>query len=82
MVAHCFACCACSDRHVADVPVDDSGTGGKGRAGASRALGAGFTRASPRPASSGPQNCAACVHEGIYEDGVSILESSSVSREP
>ncbi|XP_031306820.1 TNF receptor-associated factor 2 isoform X2 [Camelus dromedarius] len=27
--------------------------------------------------SSGPQNCAACVHEGIYEDGVSILESSS-----
>ncbi|XP_048202311.1 TNF receptor-associated factor 2 [Perognathus longimembris pacificus] len=27
--------------------------------------------------SSGPQNCAACVHEGIYEEGVSILESSS-----
>ncbi|EPY90014.1 hypothetical protein CB1_000059004 [Camelus ferus] len=27
--------------------------------------------------SAGPQNCAACVHEGIYEDGVSILESSS-----
>ncbi|XP_023605181.1 E3 ubiquitin-protein ligase PRT1-like isoform X1 [Myotis lucifugus] len=28
--------------------------------------------------SSGPQNCAACVHEGIYEEGVSVLESSSV----
>ncbi|KAG8518663.1 LOW QUALITY PROTEIN: TNF receptor-associated factor 2, partial [Galemys pyrenaicus] len=27
--------------------------------------------------SSGPQNCAACVQEGIYEEGVSILESSS-----
>ncbi|XP_054440748.1 TNF receptor-associated factor 2 [Pteronotus mesoamericanus] len=27
--------------------------------------------------SSGPQNCAACVHEGIYEEGVSILESTS-----
>ncbi|XP_037347886.1 TNF receptor-associated factor 2 [Talpa occidentalis] len=27
--------------------------------------------------SSGPQNCAACVQEGIYEDGVSILESGS-----
>uniref|UniRef100_A0A8C3WUI4 TNF receptor-associated factor n=1 Tax=Catagonus wagneri TaxID=51154 RepID=A0A8C3WUI4_9CETA len=27
--------------------------------------------------SSGPQNCAACIHEGIYEEGVSILESSS-----
>ncbi|XP_006062581.1 TNF receptor-associated factor 2 [Bubalus kerabau] len=27
--------------------------------------------------SSGPQSCAACVHEGIYEEGVSILESSS-----
>lgn len=27
--------------------------------------------------SAGPQNCAACVHEGIYEEGVSILESSS-----
>ncbi|XP_061055569.1 TNF receptor-associated factor 2 isoform X1 [Eubalaena glacialis] len=27
--------------------------------------------------SSGPQNCAACVNEGIYEEGVSILESSS-----
>ncbi|KAM5299086.1 TNF receptor-associated factor 2 isoform 2-T2 [Ctenodactylus gundi] len=27
--------------------------------------------------SSGPQNCAACVSEGIYEEGVSILESSS-----
>ncbi|XP_022357195.1 TNF receptor-associated factor 2 isoform X3 [Enhydra lutris kenyoni] len=27
--------------------------------------------------SSGPQNCAACVHEGIYEEGVSILESGS-----
>ncbi|XP_029423599.1 TNF receptor-associated factor 2 isoform X3 [Nannospalax galili] len=27
--------------------------------------------------SSGPQNCAACVHEGIYEEGTSILESSS-----
>ncbi|KAK1333930.1 hypothetical protein QTO34_004928 [Cnephaeus nilssonii] len=26
---------------------------------------------------SGPQNCAACVHEGIYEEGISILESSS-----
>lgn len=34
------------------------------------------------PASSGPQNCAACVHEGIYEEGVSILESSSVSERP
>lgn len=30
--------------------------------------------------SSGPQNCAACVHEGIYEEGISILESSSVSE--
>ncbi|XP_016042932.1 TNF receptor-associated factor 2 isoform X1 [Erinaceus europaeus] len=27
--------------------------------------------------SAGPQNCAACVHEGIYEEGISILESSS-----
>ncbi|XP_069915497.1 TNF receptor-associated factor 2 isoform X1 [Oryctolagus cuniculus] len=27
--------------------------------------------------SSGPQNCAACVREGIYEEGVSILESTS-----
>ncbi|XP_029775831.1 TNF receptor-associated factor 2 isoform X3 [Suricata suricatta] len=27
--------------------------------------------------SSGPQNCAACVNEGIYEEGVSILESGS-----
>ncbi|KAF4016921.1 hypothetical protein G4228_007672 [Cervus hanglu yarkandensis] len=27
--------------------------------------------------SSGPQSCAACVQEGIYEEGVSILESSS-----
>nr|XP_054365485.1 TNF receptor-associated factor 2 isoform X2 [Mirounga angustirostris] len=27
--------------------------------------------------SSGPQNCAACVHEGIYEEGISILESGS-----
>lgn len=27
--------------------------------------------------SSGPQNCAACVHEGLYEEGISILESSS-----
>uniref|UniRef100_A0A452VEV3 TNF receptor-associated factor n=1 Tax=Ursus maritimus TaxID=29073 RepID=A0A452VEV3_URSMA len=27
--------------------------------------------------SSGPQNCAACVQEGIYEEGVSILESGS-----
>ncbi|XP_037653370.1 TNF receptor-associated factor 2 isoform X2 [Choloepus didactylus] len=27
--------------------------------------------------SSGPQNCAACVQEGLYEEGVSILESSS-----
>uniref|UniRef100_A0A8C6E590 TNF receptor-associated factor n=1 Tax=Moschus moschiferus TaxID=68415 RepID=A0A8C6E590_MOSMO len=27
--------------------------------------------------SSGPQSCAACLHEGIYEEGVSILESSS-----
>ncbi|XP_023422159.1 TNF receptor-associated factor 2 isoform X3 [Cavia porcellus] len=27
--------------------------------------------------SSGPQNCAACVQEGIYEEGVSILETSS-----
>ncbi|XP_036892459.1 TNF receptor-associated factor 2 [Sturnira hondurensis] len=27
--------------------------------------------------SSGPRNCAACVHEGVYEEGVSILESSS-----
>lgn len=31
------------------------------------------------PISSGPQNCAACVHEGLYEEGISILESSSVS---
>lgn len=31
------------------------------------------------PTSSGPQNCAACVHEGLYEEGISILESSSVS---
>nr|XP_036863499.1 TNF receptor-associated factor 2 isoform X6 [Manis javanica] len=31
--------------------------------------------------SSGPQNCAACVHEGIYEEGVSILESSSAHHE-
>nr|XP_044998190.1 TNF receptor-associated factor 2 isoform X4 [Jaculus jaculus] len=30
-----------------------------------------------RCACSGPQNCAACVHEGIYEEGISILESSS-----
>lgn len=36
-------------------------------------------RAAP-PSSSGPQSCAACVHEGIYEEGVSILESSSVSE--
>ncbi|KAM9207712.1 TNF receptor-associated factor 2 isoform 1-T1 [Dugong dugon] len=27
--------------------------------------------------SSGPQNCAACVQEGIYEEGVSILDSGS-----
>ncbi|KAM6169817.1 TNF receptor-associated factor 2 [Rhynchocyon petersi] len=27
--------------------------------------------------SSGPQSCAACVQEGIYEEGVSILDSSS-----
>ncbi|XP_040818696.1 TNF receptor-associated factor 2 isoform X6 [Ochotona curzoniae] len=27
--------------------------------------------------SSGPQNCAACVREGIYEEGVSVLESAS-----
>ncbi|XP_028912334.1 TNF receptor-associated factor 2 isoform X2 [Ornithorhynchus anatinus] len=27
--------------------------------------------------SSGPQNCAACVQEGIFEEGISILESSS-----
>lgn len=33
------------------------------------------------PSSSGPQNCAACVHEGIYEEGISILESSSVSEQ-
>ena len=32
------------------------------------------------PPSSGPQSCAACVQEGIYEEGVSILESSSVSE--
>ncbi|XP_073872087.1 TNF receptor-associated factor 2 isoform X5 [Macaca fascicularis] len=31
--------------------------------------------------SSGPQNCAACVHEGIYEEGISILESSSSCHE-
>lgn len=37
-------------------------------------------RPSPLLASSGPQNCAACVHEGIYEEGVSILESGSVSE--
>ena len=42
---------------------------------------AGFTvRPPPLPTSSGPQNCAACVNEGIYEEGVSILESSSVSE--
>lgn len=35
---------------------------------------------SPFFPSSGPQNCAACVHEGIYEEGVSILESGSVSE--
>lgn len=34
----------------------------------------------PLSPSSGPQNCAACVHEGIYEEGISILESSSVSE--
>ncbi|XP_075415892.1 TNF receptor-associated factor 2 isoform X1 [Tenrec ecaudatus] len=27
--------------------------------------------------SSGPQNCAACVQEGIYEEGVSLLDSGS-----
>ncbi|XP_041430104.1 TNF receptor associated factor 2 S homeolog isoform X2 [Xenopus laevis] len=27
--------------------------------------------------SSGPQKCAACIQEGLYEDGVSMLESSS-----
>ncbi|XP_063289059.1 TNF receptor-associated factor 2 [Pelobates fuscus] len=27
--------------------------------------------------SSGPQKCAACVQEGIYEEGVSLIESSS-----
>ncbi|XP_036608587.1 TNF receptor-associated factor 2 isoform X6 [Notamacropus eugenii] len=27
--------------------------------------------------STGPQNCAACIQEGIYEEGISILESSS-----
>ncbi|XP_042334862.1 TNF receptor-associated factor 2 isoform X2 [Sceloporus undulatus] len=27
--------------------------------------------------SSGPQKCGACIQEGIYEDGVSILETSS-----
>ncbi|XP_029775832.1 TNF receptor-associated factor 2 isoform X4 [Suricata suricatta] len=31
--------------------------------------------------SSGPQNCAACVNEGIYEEGVSILESGSAHYE-
>ncbi|XP_035579578.1 TNF receptor-associated factor 2 isoform X3 [Zalophus californianus] len=31
--------------------------------------------------SSGPQNCAACVHEGIYEEGISILESGSSCHE-
>lgn len=30
--------------------------------------------------SSGPQKCAACIQEGIYEPDVSILESSSVSQ--
>ncbi|KAJ6633665.1 hypothetical protein lerEdw1_014331 [Lerista edwardsae] len=30
--------------------------------------------------SSGPQKCAACIQEGIYEPDVSILESSSVSE--
>lgn len=33
------------------------------------------------PTSSGPQNCAACVYEGLYEEGISILESSSVSTQ-
>ncbi|XP_077163111.1 TNF receptor-associated factor 2 isoform X3 [Paroedura picta] len=27
--------------------------------------------------SSGPQKCAACIQEGIYEEGISILETSS-----
>lgn len=30
--------------------------------------------------SSGPQKCAACIQEGIYEEGISILETSSVRK--
>lgn len=29
--------------------------------------------------SAGPQKCASCIQEGIYEEGISILEISSVS---
>lgn len=31
-------------------------------------------------ASAGPQKCASCIQEGIYEEGISILETSSVSK--
>lgn len=31
-------------------------------------------------ASSGPQKCASCIQEGIYEEGISVLETSSVSK--
>lgn len=30
--------------------------------------------------SAGPQKCASCIQEGIYEEGISILETSSVSK--
>lgn len=34
------------------------------------------------PASSGPQKCAACLQEGLYEEGASILETGVVSAAP
>lgn len=30
--------------------------------------------------SAGPQKCASCIQEGIYEEGISVLEISSVSE--
>lgn len=30
--------------------------------------------------SAGPQKCASCIQEGIYEEGISILETSSVRK--
>lgn len=55
---------------------------GRGADGARRTVlfAAGLTVVLSPPPSSGPQNCAACVHEGIYEEGISILESGSVSE--